>query len=118
MTNDQLASRIYENGKQIAASVTIQRRAADISLAWDGLVGLPGFVQCIRSADHPSRLTLVLSASSDDPEGQVASFEAEILRSEPERMVAWRSATDAPIVHAGSVTPVNYPSLAELRSGS
>lgn len=107
--NDQLAHSIYEHGEQIVASVTIQRSAAEIAAAWDGLVGMPGFVECLRGVDRPSGRILLLRVASGVAGVETTEIEAEIIRSEPGRIVAWRSTEDTPITNAGSVTLRELP---------
>lgn len=106
--NDELAKKLFENGEQITASITIQRPASEIYQAWAGFRDLPKFVEGLRSVGARDGGGLEMKAAPWEGEDEFA-WDAEILKEEPGRMVAWRSAGTQPIPNAGSVTLRELP---------
>jgi len=99
--NDTQAHRFFEHGTLATGAVTIQRRAADLYTAWRRLSNLPRFVDHLRSVQViDSTRSRWLAAR---PGGGDVSWDAEIIRDEPNVAIAWKSLKGAQVPNAGTI---------------
>lgn len=108
MANDAQATRFFEKGEQITASITVQRSAAKVFEAWSGFDSVADVVPGVHSvAPVPDgTYRFVLDA---DPEASSPDLRIEILVSQPGHRLAWRSVGDSPLPIAGSLTLKELP---------
>ncbi|MDX2131342.1 MAG: hypothetical protein SFY69_04745 [Planctomycetota bacterium] len=105
-SNDDTASNFFENGKQITASVTVQKPASEVYRLLSGIVGLPQFVSEVGTLGPRNGNRIEGTARAGD---ESFSWEAEIIREEMDRLFAWRTVGDPPVPHAGSVSLRELP---------
>lgn len=99
--NDAQAHRFFEHGIHATRSITIVRPAQDLYAVWRNLEDLPRFVNHLESvtaidATH-SRWT------TKGPIGKSFTWNAEIIRDEPGRLIAWKSVGETPVPNAGTI---------------
>lgn len=106
--NDELATKFFENGEQISASITVQRPAQEVYRMWAGLSGLPAFLEGLSVGPAPDGL-LELTASQAEDRSDAVRWGVEVFKDEPGSMVAWRSTGSPEVPNAGSVTLRELP---------
>lgn len=98
--NDDLATKLHEEGVKLTAAVTVQRSAADLYAAWHGFRDLPRFIDQLEEV---TQLSATRTRWSLRGPGGTYSWEAETIRDEPSSVIAWRTVTDSYVAHAGAV---------------
>lgn len=98
--NDAQAHRLFENGVQAKGATTIMRSAEDLYTAWKRWEDLPRFIDHLKSVeildDKRTRWT------TSGPGGEY-SWDAEIIRDEPNRLIAWKTIGEPAIPNAGTI---------------
>ncbi|WP_035985479.1 SRPBCC family protein [Leptolyngbya sp. KIOST-1] len=86
---------------RVEKTVTINRPAADLYAFWRNLGQLPTFMRHLRSVQviDDRRSHWVANA----PLGQEIEWDAVIVTDEPDHLIAWASAEDAPVENSGFV---------------
>jgi uncharacterized membrane protein len=91
----------HGRSEKVEASMIIDRPRQDLFAFWRNFENLPQFMDYLESVEvidrQRSRWTLQL------PVAQLV-WEAEIYQEHPGELLSWRSMSDAPITHAGTVT--------------
>lgn len=99
--NDAQAKRLFEHGTLVTAAVTIQRSASDLYATWRRLSELPRFVDRLRSVQVIDRTRSRWVATG--PGGRDYTWDAEIIREDEGRVLAWKSLKNAQVANAGSI---------------
>ncbi len=89
-----------DHGVKVLQAVTIQTSAETLYRHWRQLANLPRFMSHLVSIqEEGTRSHWVAHA----PAGLTVAWDAEIVKDEPDRLIAWRSLTGSQIETAGSV---------------
>ncbi|MGB3309816.1 MAG: SRPBCC family protein [Nodosilinea sp.] len=86
---------------RVEKTVTINRSAADLYAFWRDLNNLPTFMRHLQSVRVIDDRTSHWVANA--PLGQEIEWDAVIVNDEPDHLIAWTSANDAPIENSGFV---------------
>jgi uncharacterized membrane protein len=100
--NDDLATKIYENGVRISAAVTIQRSASELYKVWHGFTDLPRFIDDLKTVERTGAALTRWTVRG--PGGKDYSWDAEIINDEPNKRIAWRTTDDKTVANAGTVS--------------
>jgi uncharacterized membrane protein len=89
-------------GIQVQKTVTIDRPRAELFTFWRNFQNFPHFMVHVESVQvlDDRRSHWVVKA----PAGRTVEWDAEIINETPDDVISWRSAEDAEIENAGSVT--------------
>ncbi len=104
--NDLTAERLFTDGIRATASVTIMRPAADLYRVWRDLESLPRFIDHLRSVEV---LDHTRSRWTTKGPGQSVSWDAHIIRDEPNSLISWKSDPPAKVPNAGTISFKELP---------
>jgi uncharacterized membrane protein len=101
-------SDYFERGVHVEESVTINRTPEELFRFWRNFENLPKFMNNLESVrvidDRRSRWVAY------GPGDKTVEWESEIINQEQDRLIAWRTLSDADVQHTGSVRFVKAPS--------
>lgn len=90
-----------------SASTTIDKPVAQIYRQWRNLESLPTFMHHLESVRNEGALRSHWKAKA--PAGKTVEWEAEIIKDDPNEVIAWRSVGSADVNNSGSVRFVPAP---------
>jgi len=88
-------------GVQVDAQLVVRRSASDLYRIWRNLENLPVFMDHLVSVREIDDIRSQWIAKA--PAGMVIKWEAEIVRDEEDRLIAWQSLEGSGVDSAGSV---------------
>jgi uncharacterized membrane protein len=103
-------ARDYKRGVKVSEMVTINRSPEELYRLWRNFENMPKIMRHVESVE-----TLDESRSrwkARGPAGSTVSWDAEIVRDIPDKLITWQSLPNAPVIHAGSVSFERMPGSA------
>lgn len=97
---DKQAEQFFANGVQARGATMIMRSAADLYAAWRKLEDLPRMIDTLESVEQTSQTR---SRWTTKGPGGSYSWEAEVIRDEPGKVIVWRSVEGSSVQNAGSI---------------
>lgn len=88
---------------QVEKTVTIDRPASELYQYWRNLTNLPTFMGHLRSVTSKNESGTVTHWVANAPLGLNIEWDAEIIRDEPDRLIAWNALDNADIHNCGFV---------------
>lgn len=98
-TNDDLAKELNKRGEHLTRAVTIQRDPSSLYQAWRGFQSLPRLIDQVEQVQELSETRTRWTVRG--PGDKTYTWEADIIRDEPDAVIAWKA--DGDVAHSGSI---------------
>jgi uncharacterized membrane protein len=98
--HSRIASVAADHGIKVTRAVTVSRSAGELYRMWRDLEALPHFMRHLVSVKCGGNRSHWVARA---PAGLTASWDAEIVTDQPDRVLAWRSLAGSDVGTAGSV---------------
>lgn len=88
---------------QVEKTVTIERHASELYSYWRNLTNLPNFMGHLKSVTNKNEAGTVSHWVANAPLNLSVEWDAEIIKDEPDHLIAWNTLDNADIANCGFV---------------
>lgn len=88
---------------QVEKTVTIERSASELYSYWRNLTNLPNFMGHLKSVTNKNEAGTISHWVANAPLDLKVEWDAEIIKDEPEHLIAWNALENADIANCGFV---------------
>ena len=88
---------------QVEKTVTIDRPASELYSYWRNFTNLPNFMQHLKEVTNKDESGKITHWVANAPLDLEVSWDAEIIKDEPDRLIAWNALENADIENCGMV---------------